>query len=360
MKKIILASIIIITLASCQNQKVKTSYEITGTLRNIPDSSIVYISADNKYIDSTRVFNESFKLSGLVEAPTNVYLMVKNSRDYKSFWLENNKIYFEAEQGKFKEAKITGSKTQEEDNLLSERLKSNLVKMENLENSFEESMTEVQIDSLKKQYEALEREETIIYQDFVKEFPGSLVSSNILNIYASTWGKEKTVELFNSFSSENKNSAYGKEIAKYIELNKEPKIGEHFIDFEMTNNEGNLRKVSDLKGKIILLEFWASWCDPCRQENPNLVKTYNKFKPKGFEIFAVSLDINKDSWLKAIDDDGLNWIHVSELNGDKNTAGLIYGVNGIPDNFLIDKNGVIIGRNLRGEKLNKKLKEILE
>jgi len=128
----------------------------------------------------------------------------------------------------------------------------------------------------------------------------------------------------------------------------------------MEDENGKLKKLSDIKGKTVLLEFWASWCGPCRRENPNLVKTYENFSSKGFEIFAVSLDVDKDSWQKAIAKDGLNWKHVNDLKGQSNEASLIYGVSGIPDNFLISANGEIIGRNLRGESLNQKLKEILK
>jgi thiol-disulfide isomerase/thioredoxin len=128
----------------------------------------------------------------------------------------------------------------------------------------------------------------------------------------------------------------------------------------MAAQNGDSLKLSEIKGKTILLEFWSSWCSPCRKENPNLVKTYKKFKPKGFEIFAVSLDEDKNSWLKAIEKDRLNWKHVSDLKGDGNEASLIYGINGIPDNFLIAENGEIIGRDLRGEELDKKLTEVLE
>jgi peroxiredoxin len=194
----------------------------------------------------------------------------------------------------------------------------------------------------------------------VRNYPKSIVSTYILSVYSTTWGKEKTKELYEQLSIENKNSEFGKEIKRYVELNKEPKIGEQFVDFESEDQNGKLKKLSELKGKVVLLEFWASWCGPCRQENPNLVKTYENFNPKGFEIFAVSLDENKESWLKAIKEDNLNWEHVSDLKGTRNEASLIYGVNGIPDNFLIAENGEIIGRNLRGDKLNQKLKEILE
>lgn len=147
---------------------------------------------------------------------------------------------------------------------------------------------------------------------------------------------------------------------KYIELNQEPKIGEQFVDFEMEDTLGKTRKLSENTGKVILLEFWAAWCGPCRMENPNLVKTYNKFHSKGFEIFAVSLDSKKENWIKAIKDDGLIWNHVSDLEGQEKKAALIYSINGIPDNYLISEKGEIIGRNLRGENLNKKLTEILK
>ena len=181
----------------------------------------------------------------------------------------------------------------------------------------------------------------------------------VLSVYSTTWGKEKTKELFDNFSTENKNTKYGKSIARYIELNKNPNIGENYVDFEMEDTNGETKKLSDLEGKLVLLEFWSSNCGPCRKENPNLVKTYKKFKPKGFEIFAVSQDTKKESWLKAIEKDKLPWLQVSDLKGRDNSASLVYGINGIPDNFLIDPSGIIVGRNLRGERLNEKLNELL-
>jgi peroxiredoxin len=222
------------------------------------------------------------------------------------------------------------------------------------------SATENLCQSLYKGIDTLPRQERRkLEMEFVYNNPNSIVSASILSVYTTTWGKEKTSELFDQFSPENKNSEYGKMIANYIKFNQNPKIGEQFVDFEMPDRNGNLKKLSDLKGKIILLEFWSSGCSPCRKENPNLVKTYEAFNKKGFEIFAVSEDENKESWIRAIEMDGLNWIHVSDLK-NANMASLIYGVHGIPDNFLIDRNGVIIGRNLRGDELNKKIVGIIE
>lgn len=360
MKRLSLILLTIIALCSCQNEKKFTGYTVTGTLKNIADNSVVYITKNNKVIDSAIVLNNEFKLTGKLGNPVKVYLKVKNTRDYTSFWLENSNIKFDAEKGKFKEALISGSKIQQEQEILSAKIDKITNRMIKLGSSVHKKMTKVELDSIKREFDALGVLQTTINQKYIEEFPNSLVSAYILNMYATTWGKEKTKELFQQLSTENKDSEYGLEIRGYIKLNRNINIGEQFVDFELKDQYGNPKKLSELKGKTILLEFWASWCGPCRKENPNLVKTYNKFNPKGFEIFAVSLDNSKKRWLEAIEKDNLNWSHVSDLKGDKNEASLIYGVSEIPDNFLIADNGEIIGRNLRGDKLNDKLKEILE
>ncbi len=266
----------------------------------------------------------------LSESPLQVILRTKDYSYYRFLWLENNSMKFDGAKTDFSNAIVTGS--------------------------YEENLSQ----ALSKETNSLPRDERIKKEiEFVNKNPNSIHSAYILSVYSRTWGKEKTKKLFDQFSSKNKNSEFGKSIAKYIELNRRPKIGEKYVDFEMADTKGKTKKLSDIKDKIVLLEFWASNCVPCRQENPNLVKTYKKYKSKGFEIFAVSEDIKRESWLKAIEKDELPWLHVSDLNKD-NLASNVYGVNAIPDNFLINKTGIIIGRNLRGERLNDKLKEILE
>ncbi len=126
----------------------------------------------------------------------------------------------------------------------------------------------------------------------------------------------------------------------------------------MKNPEGKERSLKDLRGKVVLIDFWASWCKPCRIENPNVVKLYNKYHDKGFEIFGVSLDQKKNAWTKAIEQDDLDWIHVSDLNGWKNAAAQLYGVRSIPYTVLVDREGKVIDRKLRGDALEKKLEEI--
>lgn len=143
-------------------------------------------------------------------------------------------------------------------------------------------------------------------------------------------------------------------------------IGDKAIDLAFTSPEGKTIALSSLKGKIVLLDFWASWCGPCRAENPNLVAAYNKYKDEkfkgakgGFTIFSVSLDQNKDAWMKAIKQDNLSWsYHVSDLGGWQSKPAQIYRVNSIPASFLLDHNGVIIGKNLRGTALDQALEKL--
>lgn len=132
-------------------------------------------------------------------------------------------------------------------------------------------------------------------------------------------------------------------------------------DIEMTDTQGNIRRLSDLRGKVVLIDFWASWCRPCRMENPNVVRLYRLYHYKGFEVFSVSLDNNRDAWLKAIEDDHLTWPnHVSDLRGWSSAAGRLYGIQSIPATVLLDRDGKVLARNLRGQELENKLKEIFE
>lgn len=139
-----------------------------------------------------------------------------------------------------------------------------------------------------------------------------------------------------------------------------PDIGEEAPDIQLTDPDGNVIALSSLEGQIVLLDFWASWCGPCRRENPNVVKTYNEYKDQGFTVYSVSLDNNRQKWLGAIEKDGLTWnSHVSDLRGWKSAGAALYGVKSIPSTFLLDREGVIIAKNLRGARLENKLKEIL-
>lgn len=152
-----------------------------------------------------------------------------------------------------------------------------------------------------------------------------------------------------------------KEIAEHLQAMKKVAVGQKFSDFEMVDLKGDTHKLSDYvgKGNVTLVDFWASWCGPCMQEVPNLKKTYETYHKKGFEIVGISLDSEKGAWEAAVKDKQMNWIHLSDLRGWQSAGGALYGVRSIPNTFLVDKDGTIVGHNLFGEELNKKLDELL-
>jgi peroxiredoxin len=152
---------------------------------------------------------------------------------------------------------------------------------------------------------------------------------------------------------------YGKLVKKQIDDAKTGSIGSEAIDFSQTTPEGKEVTLSSFKGKYVLVDFWASWCRPCREENPNVVKAFNKYKEKNFTVLGVSLDQSRAPWLKAIQNDKLVWTQVSDLKGWNNEAAARYNIQSIPQNFLIDPSGKIIAKNLRGEDLDNRLSELL-
>jgi len=212
---------------------------------------------------------------------------------------------------------------------------------------------------IQQQADSQYRFERSIRLNFIKTHPASYVSARELLQMTDNAFLAESRKLFSALDEKVQQSAQGKEVAKRIALLSTIETGRQALDFTQQSLEGRSVQLSSFRGKYVLLEFWASWCGPCRGENPNLRKQYQLYKGKGLEIIGVSLDHDKQAWKQAIEKDQLPWIHVSDLKGWKNEVATSYGIMAVPANFLIDPSGRIVAQNLRGEALNKKLEEIL-
>ncbi len=319
-------------LALACNQKLSpveaNHFTLQGKTNEMPDGTILYLTEtlSNQVVDSIKVTGNTFQTEGdLVVSPTNFYLHTEDFSEYVSIWVEPGTMTFDASATDFKHAVITGSETQTE------------------ARDFLEAIASIDEEDM----EETER----LAMEFIKAHPTNRLSASMLAGYAPNWGKAKVEELYNPFSQANKESEYGKQIWQYITLHKDHQIGDRFTDFDLNTPEGRIIKLSDHLGKVTLLEFWASWCGPCRKQNPELVKTYKKYHQQGFDIIGISLDFSKKDWEDAIAKDSLVWTHGSDLKGRNSLGAIIYGINAIPDNYLIDSNGIIIGKYLWGEDL---------
>jgi peroxiredoxin len=194
---------------------------------------------------------------------------------------------------------------------------------------------------------------------FIKWHPGSPVSLYILKHNKDYYPDyDKIAPYFNLLNDTLKNTDFGKQYAKMLDRLQLTRLGAQAPEFTMNEVDGKGRSLSSFKGKYVLIDFWASWCGPCRRENPNVLKAYSQYKNKNFTVLGISLDQKKDNWVKAINDDQLNWTQLSDLAFWQNAAAQLYSVKAIPQNFLVDPDGKIIGKNLFGKGLTERLATI--
>jgi thiol-disulfide isomerase/thioredoxin len=196
--------------------------------------------------------------------------------------------------------------------------------------------------------------------DYAGSHPSSYVSAfEIYSNFSYNLDKDQLDAIYKKLDSTIQASYFGKKISKTLEIANQTAIGKPAPLFAQNDIQGKSVPLASFKGKYVLIDFWASWCGPCRAENPAVVKAYKHYHSKGLDILGVSLDEDKDKWAEAIKKDQLNWAQVSDLKGWENSAAMQYGVQGIPMNFLLDPQGEIIGKDLRGADLDKKLAETL-
>jgi thiol-disulfide isomerase/thioredoxin len=326
-KNAFLAVCLISLLISCK-PSAKSEIEITGTVKG-SESGTVYLSKFyNKMffvIDSSKITSGTFTFSKDLPAPE-LYGLSTDTTQYPLFVFLNkgDKIKVELFAQNPDSIIITGSK------------ENDLFKW------YKQAAGEVKIDS------------------FIKKNPNSIVSAYVLyREYSYRLTPEEIQFNVGLLDTSLQNTQYVKVLNDLVGVLKSVEPGNKAIDFEVADTSGNPVKLSSKFGKVLLLDFWASWCPPCRAENPNLVNVYNKYNKKGFDIFAVSLDKKSEAWKKGITDDHLTWNHVSDLAYWNSAPAKLYGIRAIPSNVLIDASGTIIGRNLFDADLDKKLEEIL-
>jgi peroxiredoxin len=342
-----------------QKATASTGFTVTGNIEGLVDGEVkITTTQGDQTIAKGAAKNGVFSLSGNVAEPGLCWLTLGKEQPQYIF-LENAPIRITGKKADIKSLQIQGSQSHND--------------FLNFRKTFDPLFANLNAITLQLQQTPEDKKPAVMQQyteaianlnqnvgQFIASHQASYVSVFLLTVTRQI--NENVAELetrFNALNPAVKASTYGKELENYITVAKVGAVGSDAMEFTQNDVNGKPVSLSQFRGKYVLVDFWASWCKPCRLENPNVVRTYNRFKDKNFTVLGVSLDQSKDPWLRAIDMDKLTWTNVSDLQFWNNAVAQLYHVQSIPQNFLIDPNGKIVAKDLRGEDLDKKLCEFL-
>ena len=382
MKIIIKILIITILFTSCKPEVKTDGYVINGNAKGVYNGIRVYLKGfdqNNRQvdIDTAIVMNEKFTFNGKVISPEMCFLNINSVNGNLPLIIENSEITIDVDKDDLTASKVFGTKTNEALSTFSTNMKTMIEKRQNIMLALREAAQandNEKTTALNTELSKLNLEAT--------EFPFEFINNNKDNYYSlillesmlknKNADLQKIIDTYQVLDDDLKGSIKGNEILaqletakKIIEAQKRTEIGKIAPDFSAPTPEGNLLSLNEVKSKITLIDFWAAWCGPCRRENPNLVQIYKKYHDKGLEIIGVSLDGNlrqtdpKAAWVKAIADDNLTWPQISNLNYFNDQIAKMYNISSIPSSFILDAEGKIVAKNLRGAALEEKIAELL-
>ena len=356
-------------LGSCGSSD--NQFELIGNA-DVSDGTMIYVlQADQNnqpYIkDSTSVQSNSFKFKGISSTPQISYIQVQGVNGYVLAILENGDIKADIYKDSISKSKVYGTKSNDDFIKYKSETKSLVDVMNNISSDAQNAIMSgdvVTAMELEKEYNSKEREVMLYEWDFIVDNLDSYMSALLLEVFMieNKVNKDSIIDVYESFSNRIKVSDVGKNIADLLSQFEDPiEVGEIAPDFTAPSIDGPDITLSNvlLDNKVTLLDFWAAWCRPCRIENPNLVRLHKKYKDAGFDIIGVSLDRTREQWEQAVIDDNLPWTQVSNLNFWNDPVARRYSIRAIPQSYLLNKDGLVMGKNLRGQELEDRILSLL-
>lgn len=367
MKKILSLFVLLPLMAAAQKK-----YTLSGTITGLKGPAMAWLSysqGDKKFNDSASIQNGKFVFRGSVEEPVQAFLTVrhgtpppaKTQPDYFVFFIENSDITITAADS-IKNAVIRGSVAERDSREIEAQIRPLTDIIIRLNNQFSGKPHDEARKKASDSVVSLVAQIKDTRLKYIRSHPTSFIALYHYNLYIvdKNFDPATMEPLYQQFSSALRSSRMGQLTLEKIENTKRRQVGAMITDFSQNDLDDHPFKLSSLRGKYVLVDFWASWCVPCRAENPNLVKAYNELKNKNFEVVGVSLDQSKAAWKNAVEKDGLPWIHVCDLKGWKNDVATLYNISSVPQNLLINPEGRIVARNLRGDSLLQQLSAFIK